>query len=35
MPYILLNYYENEGRETACRPAMKSEHPTPKINIID
>ena len=25
MPYILLNYYENEERETACRPQMKSE----------
>ena len=25
MPYVLLNYYKGEGRETACRPAMKSD----------
>ena len=25
MPYVLLNYYENEGREIACRPVMDSE----------
>ena len=25
MPYVLLNYYKGEGRDTACRPIMDSE----------
>ena len=32
MPYVLLNYYKGEGRDTACRPLMVSET-AEKLNL--